>query len=75
MTNRKATSLLRNGAPLIVTLSQSGPSYSIDGHGIVAAKFARTITQVLDGPPQGDLFLMPNEDGLFPGCSQTWLAR
>jgi hypothetical protein len=74
MTNRKATSLLRDGAPLIVTLTQGGPSYSIDGHGTVAPKFARGLTQPCDGPP-GDLFLVPNEDGLFPGCSQTWQAR
>lgn len=23
---------------------------------------------------QGDLFIEPQEDGLFPGCSQTWKA-
>jgi hypothetical protein len=74
MTNHRAKSILRNGTPLMVTLSPQGPSYSIDGHGTVAAKFARGLTQPLDGPP-GDLFLVPNEDGLFPGCSQTWQAR
>jgi hypothetical protein len=74
MTNHKAKSLLRNGTPLILTLSPQGPSYSIDGRGTVPTKFARGLTQPLDGPP-GDLFLTPNEDGLFPGCSQTWQAR
>jgi hypothetical protein len=74
MTNRKATTLLRNGVPLMVTLSQQGATYSIDGHGTVASKFARVLTQPLDGPP-GDLFLVPNEDGLFPGCSQTWQTK
>jgi hypothetical protein len=74
MTNQKAKSLLRHGAPLMVTLSQQGATYSIDGHGTVAQKFARGLTQPCDGPP-GDLFLIPNEDGLFPGCSQTWQAK
>lgn len=73
MTNRKATNLLRAGVPLMLTLSQSGPAYSIDGHGTVAPKFARGLTEPRDLP--GDLFLVPNEDGLFPGFSQTWQAK
>jgi hypothetical protein len=76
MTNQKAKALLGKGVPLMLTLSPSGPSYSIDGYGTVPTKLARGLTQPLDGPPpQCDLFLTPNEDGLFPGCSQTWLAR
>jgi hypothetical protein len=75
MTKHKATSLLRNGAPLILTHTQAGPLYSIDGHGTVATKLARGLTQPCDGPMQTDLFLQPNEDGLFPGFSQTWQAQ
>jgi hypothetical protein len=75
MTKHKATSLLRKGAPLMLTLTQSGPLYSIDGHGTVATKLARGLTQPCDGPIQADLFLQPNEDGLFPGFSQTWQAQ
>jgi hypothetical protein len=77
MTNQKAKTLLGKGAPLMLTLSPNGPSYSIDGHGTVPTKLARGLTQQSDlsGPPQGDLFLTPNEDGLFPGCSQTWQAK
>jgi hypothetical protein len=75
MTKHKATSLLRNGAPLMLTLTQSGPLYSIDGHGTVATKLARGLTQPCDGPMQTDLFLQPNEDGLFPGFSQTWQTK
>jgi hypothetical protein len=75
MHNSKAKGLLRNGRPLILTLSTTGPSYSIDGYGVVAAKFARLLTQpASDGPAQSDLFMVPNDDGLFPGCSQTWRA-
>jgi hypothetical protein len=73
MTNSKATSLLRQGAPLILTHTQAGPLYSIDGHGTVATKLARGLTNL--GPMQADLFMRPNEDGLFPGFSQTWLAE
>jgi hypothetical protein len=73
MTSNKATSLLRKGAPLMLTLTQSGPLYSIDGHGTVATKLARGLTN--PGPMQADLFLQPNEDGLFPGFSQTWQAQ
>lgn len=74
MTNRKATTLLRDGAPLILTLTQSGPVYSIDGWGTLGAKLARALTTPCDGPAQSDLFMVPNDDGLFPGCSQTWRA-
>jgi hypothetical protein len=73
MTSNKATSLLRNGAPLMLTLTQSGPLYSIDGQGTVPTKLARGL--VNPGPMQADLFLRPNEDGLFPGFSQTWQAQ
>jgi hypothetical protein len=73
MTKQKATSLLRQGAPLILTHTQAGPLYSIDGHGTVATKLARGL--VNPGPMQPDLFMRPNEDGLFPGFSQTWLAE
>lgn len=73
MTKPKVTSLLRNGAPLMLTHTQAGPLYSIDGHGTVATKLAQGLTN--PGPMQTDLFLVPNEDGLFPGCSQTWQAR
>jgi hypothetical protein len=75
MTKQKVTSLLRQGVPLMLTLTQSGPLYSIDGRGSVPAKLARALTQPNDGPMQRDLFLAPNEDGLFPGFSQTWQAQ
>jgi hypothetical protein len=73
MTKSKTISLLSKGAPLMLTLTQAGPLYSIDGYGTIAAKLARGLTN--PGPMQSDLFLVPNEDGLFPGCSQTWQAE
>jgi hypothetical protein len=75
MTTNKATSYLRQGAPLMLTLTSQGALFSIDGRGAVPTKFAREITRETDGPMQGDLFMRPNEDGLFPGCSQTWQAN
>ena len=57
MTNHKAKSLLRCGSPLMVTLSSQGPTYTIDGHGAVAAKLARDLTEPQLIP--GDLFLTP----------------
>lgn len=74
MTNNKATSLLRKGVPLMLTHTQAGPLYSIDGHGTVATRLAKGLTEANDGPGQLDLFLVPNDDGLFPGFSQTWQA-
>jgi hypothetical protein len=71
MTSHKATSLLRKGLPLMVTLSQSGPVYTIDGLGAVPTKWARLLTADRE-IPTGDLLMVPNEDGLFPGFSQTW---
>lgn len=47
-------------------------------HGTVPRKLAQDLTQgemfeaATMGPPRGDLELIPQEDGLFPGFSQTW---
>jgi hypothetical protein len=45
--------------------------FSIDGCGTVAPRNARAL---IGDSKQGDLLLIPNEDGLFPGFSQTWKA-
>jgi hypothetical protein len=58
---------------LMVTHSPSGKDYATT-HGIgVSSKLARGLLDCeTTGPSQTDLFLVPNEDGLFPGFSQTW---
>lgn len=49
---------------LMVTKSPDGESYGLDTGEGVTAKQARDI--------QADLFVRPQNDGLFPGFSQTW---
>lgn len=59
---------------LMLTYEASGASYSLDsGHG-VTGKAARELiaTGECNAPRQADLFVVANEDGLFPGFSQTW---
>jgi hypothetical protein len=49
---------------LMVTKSPEGESYGLDNGRAVSARDAAAI--------QTDLFVKPQEDGLFPGFSQTW---
>jgi hypothetical protein len=49
---------------LMVTHSPEGESFGLDTGQAVTAKKAREI--------QADLFVTPQNDGLFPGFSQTW---
>lgn len=55
------------GRVLMLTHSAEGPAYGLDNGRAVATKDAKRL--------QGDLFVRPNEDGLFPGFSQTWKAE
>ena len=60
---------------LVLTYGGSGVSYSLSDGAPVAAKVGRELTrETADnaGWTQDDLFVAPNEDGLFPGMSQTW---
>lgn len=72
----KARVALRHGCVLMVTHSKAGPCYSVDQAGDVSAIFARKLIEASEGKPmpQGDLFMVANEDGLFPGFTQTWKA-
>jgi len=47
--------------------------YSLDNGVPVPKKLAAELTGA--GPLQADLFLRANEDGLFPGFTQTWRAE
>jgi hypothetical protein len=55
------------------TYEPTGRVYSLDNGVPVPKNLAAQLT----GPAnlQADLFLQPNEDGLFPGFSQTWRAE
>ncbi len=48
-------------------------TYSLDNGVPVPKKIATTLID--PAKLQGDLFLQANEDGLFPGFTQTWRAE
>lgn len=55
------------------TYKPAGKTYSLDNGVPVPKKLATELTD--PAKLQADLFLRPNEDGLFPGCTQTWRAE
>jgi hypothetical protein len=63
----KARKALSDGRTLMVTHSADGQSYGLDTGQAVPKAVAESL--------QGDLFVKPSEDGLFPGHSQTWKAE
>jgi len=76
MTKGKINSLLKDADRyLMCTHRASGTQYTLDtGAAVTAAQAARLTADRL-AAAQGDLFLHPSEDGLFPGHSQTWRVR
>lgn len=60
----KARKAVQAGRTLMVTLGPDGSAYGLDTGQAVPKAVAEQL--------QGDLFVKPSEDGLFPGCSQTW---
>ena len=61
---------------LMVTHSASGKDYATTNGIGVSSKLAKGLLgsgeDKLSAPSQGELFLVANKDGLFPGFSQTW---
>jgi hypothetical protein len=55
------------------TYEPTGTVYTLDNGVPVPKKLAAELTGA--GRLQADLFLRPNEDGLFPGFTQTWRAE
>jgi hypothetical protein len=55
---------------LMCTYDHGGKVYSLDNGVRVPKKLANELTR--PAKLQADLFLRPNEDGLFPGVTQTW---
>ena len=70
---RHSSRALRRERLLMCTYEPAGTVYSLDNGVPVSKKLAADLfnPQRL----QGDLFLRPNEDGLFPGFTQTWRAE
>lgn len=62
---------------LMVTYIGQEREYSVPGIGVVSRKIAENLTDLFgySAPPmryKGEKPLVPQEDGLFPGFSQTW---
>ena len=55
------------------TYEAHGAIYSLDSGVPVSKKLAGELTGA--SKLQADLFLRPNEDGLFPGFTQTWRSE
>jgi hypothetical protein len=64
---------LREDRTLMCTYETAGVTYSLDNGIPVSRKLANELTGART--LQADLFLRPNEDGLFPGFTQTWRAK
>jgi hypothetical protein len=64
---------LRKDRILMCTYEAAGMIYSLDNGIPVSRKLAGELTGASN--LQADLFLRPNEDGLFPGFTQTWRAE
>jgi hypothetical protein len=63
---------LRGDRILMCTYEPAGKSYSLDNGVPVPKKLATELTN--PAKLLANLFLRPNEDGLFPGFTQTWRA-
>jgi hypothetical protein len=72
MNRSRIRKALREDRLLMCTYEGAGPVYSLDNGIPVARKLAAELTGA--NKLQADLFLRPNDDGLFPGFSQTWRA-
>lgn len=59
-----AEAMRDQGRVIVETRTSEGQSYGLDNGVAVSTAAVRKL--------QGDLFVKPSEDGLFPGHSQTW---
>lgn len=57
---------------LMVTFESGGALYSLDNGETVPRRLGQALTRETQAPEIADLFLVPAEDGLFPGFSQTY---
>jgi hypothetical protein len=73
MKPRSIRKALQRERILMCTYEPTGKTYSLDNGVPVPRKLATELTD--PAKLQADLFLRPNEDGLFPGFTQTWRAK
>ncbi len=64
---------LRRARLLMCTYESVGAVYSLDNGVPVSKKLAAELTN--PERLQAGLFLRPNDDGLFPGFTQTWRSE
>ncbi|MGH6671826.1 MAG: hypothetical protein ACRECV_07610 [Xanthobacteraceae bacterium] len=72
MNAKRIRNALRSERVLMCTYERAGKLYSLDNGMPVPKKLASEL--ISPSNLQADLFLTANEDGLFPGFSQTWKA-
>ncbi len=73
MNAKRIRNALRSERVLMCTYEPAGSVYSLDNGVSVPKKLAFEL--INPSKLQPDLFLTANEDGLFPGFSQTWRAE
>lgn len=74
LSEKHTKSAMRAFRTLMVTYGADGPTYALDSGVGVTLKAAKAITNGKLVPSNDDLFIVSNEDGLFPGMPQTWRA-
>jgi hypothetical protein len=70
---RRIRKALKEERVLMCTYEPARVVYSLDNGVPVPKRLADELTGT--SRVQADLFLRPNEDGLFPGFTQTWRAE
>jgi hypothetical protein len=73
MNAKRIRNALRSERILMCTYERTGTVYSLDNGVPVPRKLAAELTNA--DRLQADLFLRANDDGLFPGLTQTWQAE
>jgi hypothetical protein len=73
MNAKSIRAALRRERLLMCTYEPAGAVYSLDNGVPVSKKLAAEL--INSERLQADLFLWPNNDGLFPGFTQTWRAE
>jgi len=73
MDGRRIRKALRENRFLMCTHEDTGPTHGLDNGIPVPRRLAAELTGT--SKLQADLFLRPNDDGLFPSFGQTWRAE
>lgn len=75
LTKAQAKSALAKGAFLMVTYDRGSKAYALsDGRGVSSKTALALIAHGQDKVACSGLILLPQDDGLFDGFTQTWKA-